>query len=306
MAGRDLALGQEGVPATGEQGQPMAELIELRDMGDRAAQELAVVAHDRDRRRLIEHPPLQTGKSVEIEIVGRFVQQIHVEVGEQQRGESDSGRLATRQRGHRLFEQSILQAELGPHRPDPRVEVGAAQRQPAIERIRVAIVGAEIAPGKCNGGAIQLGRGRGDPRAPTEELTHGFVVTAFGLLGEIADRCGRRHGHDGARIERLEARQHAQQGGLAHSVRADEAHTPSWRELQLGIIEHDRAAERQCEVAGMQRGGRHEVLLKRAGAFAARSERTAIRMDGLGTSTQRTSPSCHAAPTPPPPIRDER
>ena len=74
-------------------------------------------------------PALEPVEPVEVEVVGRLVEQEHVEAGEQQGGQARPGRLAAGQRRRRLVEQPRRQPEVGPHLADAGVEVGAAERR---------------------------------------------------------------------------------------------------------------------------------------------------------------------------------
>ena len=50
-----------------------------------------------------------------------------------------------------------VEAELGPDLADPGVVVGAAERQPALEGVRVAVVGAGLAGGERVRRRLELG-----------------------------------------------------------------------------------------------------------------------------------------------------
>ena len=125
----DLPLVEVGLPAAAVVGGAVGELVELDDVGDGPGEERAVVAHQHDRRAQVVDPALEAIEAVEVEVVGRLVEQEHVEAGEQQGGQPGPGRLATGQRRRRLLQQPRRQAQLGPDLADARVEVGAAQRR---------------------------------------------------------------------------------------------------------------------------------------------------------------------------------
>ncbi len=78
---------------------------------------------------------LQALQAVQVEVVGRLVEQEDVVAGEQQRGEAGAGRLAAGERGHRLV-QADGQAERGGDLLGPLVEVGAAEVEPALQARR--------------------------------------------------------------------------------------------------------------------------------------------------------------------------
>ena len=85
------------------------------------------------RRVQAEHEPLQPVEAVEVEVVGGLVEQEDVEAGQQQRGQLGAGGLAARQPGHRAVEEAGGQAQVVGTARRPGVEVGAAQRHPAVE-----------------------------------------------------------------------------------------------------------------------------------------------------------------------------
>ena len=75
----------------------MAELVELDHVRHDPVEESTVVAHQHHPRALFEHPGLEPFESVEVEVVGGFVEQVHVEPAEEQRRERCTGGFATRQ-----------------------------------------------------------------------------------------------------------------------------------------------------------------------------------------------------------------
>ncbi len=150
----------------------MGELVDLDDVGDRALQERAVVADENDARGQPGDEPLQPVEAVEVEVVRRLVEQVHVEPAEEQRGQTGTCCLAAAQHGHRTVEQvgavgSGGQAEVVPHLADAGVEVGAAERQPAVECVAVRVVGSRLAGGERCGGGVECRRcvGHARPRA---------------------------------------------------------------------------------------------------------------------------------------------
>ena len=101
--------------------------------------------------------PVEAG---EVEVVGRLVEQEHVEAGQQDRGQRGPGRLAARQRGQVHVEPVDREAEVVAHRAGPGLEVGAAERQVAVEGGGVGVVGARRGLGQRRRRAVQRGLGR--------------------------------------------------------------------------------------------------------------------------------------------------
>ena len=115
--------------------------------------------HDHQRRVEAEDEPLQPVEAVEVEVVGRLVEQEDVEPGQQQGGELGAGGLAARQTGDLAVERRGGQAEVGGHRGDAGVEVGPAERHPAVEGGGVAVGG-----GACPRRPARRSPRRGWPR----------------------------------------------------------------------------------------------------------------------------------------------
>ena len=131
-------LVEVGVPAALVAGERVGVVVDLGDGGDRALEERPVVRHDHQRRVQPEDEPLQPVEAVEVEVVGGLVEQEHVEAGEQQGGELGPGGLAAGQPAELRSRAPAGQAEVGGDRGDAGVEVGAAERHPAVERGGVA------------------------------------------------------------------------------------------------------------------------------------------------------------------------
>ena len=137
--------------------------------------------HDhRAAGQLVVQEPLEALEAGEVEVVRRLVEQEHVEAGEHDRGQARPRRLPARERGHLEVEDAGREPEVGAHRADAGVEVGRAEREVALERVGVRVVGAR-APGRPSarrrGVERVLGVGR-DPGAPGEVRAHGLARRA--------------------------------------------------------------------------------------------------------------------------------
>ncbi len=99
------------------------------------------MADQRDAGRRAGDEPLQPRQAVEVEIVGRLVEQEHVEAREEQRGQADPAASPPDSVVIGWLEQPLGQTELGPHLGRSACQVGSTERQPAIERGGVAVVG---------------------------------------------------------------------------------------------------------------------------------------------------------------------
>ena len=133
-----VALVEVGLPAAAEAGGPVGELVELDDVGDGAGEERAVVADEHARRPASAgDPALEPVEPGEVEVVGRLVEQEHVEAGQQQGGQPGPCRLAARQRrasaGRAGGAASPRSAQTWPTRASRSAPPSASQRSRASE-----------------------------------------------------------------------------------------------------------------------------------------------------------------------------
>ena len=185
---------------------------------------------------------LQAGEAVEVEVVRRLVEEEQVEARQQQRGQPDPGGLAAGEAAHRLAEQRRTETEVGPHVGEARLEVGRAERQPALQRRGVLVVGAGGAGGQPVGRGVQAAVGRVHAGAPGEVVGDG-LVGAFGLLVEQPDvRPDRGEAHRAALGAQLTG-EDAQQGALADAVRPDEADAMAGIDGDVHAVEDDAGTE---------------------------------------------------------------
>ena len=162
---------QVGVVTPGVQRDLVRELVELDHLGDDTTEELAIVAHQGDSALGGGDEPFEPIEAVEVEVVGRLVEQQDVELRQHQRCQADPRRFAARQRRHRLGEQTLGKVEVGPHRSDAHVEVGRAERQPPIERVAVPIVRAGLAGCQLGCRRVQLGLRSHHAGSPADEVS---------------------------------------------------------------------------------------------------------------------------------------
>ena len=129
-------LVEVGVPAALVAGERVLVVVDLGHRGDRRSRK-ARSCDTTMTGREAEDEPLEPVEAVEVEVVGRLVEQEHVEPGEQQRGELGAGGLAARQAGTGRSSSARARPRSSADRGGPGVEVGAAERHPAVERERV-------------------------------------------------------------------------------------------------------------------------------------------------------------------------
>ena len=168
--------------------------LDGRDPIDRAVEELAIVRDDDERAAVRAEEPLQPREPVEVEVVGRLVEQEEIEAGEEDRRERDACRLAARQPG-RLAVEVDAEPEIRTRRACARLEISRAERDQAVERGRVAVVRGQ-ALGQGTRGLLELALGVGDPDASGEQLEDGRPA-----LERVAPARGsRRSAAPGARV----------------------------------------------------------------------------------------------------------
>jgi hypothetical protein len=105
-------------------------------------EEGAVVADDHQRLGPLGHEPLEPVEGGEVEVVRRLVEEEDVVAGQEDRRQLRAGGLAAGEGGARLVEQAGRQGELRPDLAGALVEVGAAEGEPPLEGVGVAVVGA--------------------------------------------------------------------------------------------------------------------------------------------------------------------
>ncbi len=229
--------------------------VDLEHRGDRPLQKRPVVG---DRHHAYGQPlekTLETVEPVEVQVVGRLVEQEHVELRQQDSGHRRPRCFASRQRGRLLVEKSGPEPQLGPEGSDPALQVGASKGHPALERLCVPQVILRLPAGHGRGGGIQVGVGRPDPGATDQEVAHRLTGMSLGLLGQIAHRRRRGRQHHRSCLQRLETGEGAQQCRLARAIGRHHADTAAGRDSETDSIENELVTEGDGEIAGDEDSG---------------------------------------------------
>jgi hypothetical protein len=205
----DLPLGEIGLPAAGEQAGLLVVRVDLEHVGDHAGQELAVVAYDREAAAASEHELLEALEAFEVEVVRRFVEQQHVVAAQEHRCQRAASHLAARKPDRGNVQGVLIEAELAQHILGPRLEIGAAEFEPALQRGVVLIGSRRAVASECFGGVLHRGLGRRDAGPASEVAEQRLVGTPIGLLRQQADSAGEG---DGSRVGRQLPGDHLQQG----------------------------------------------------------------------------------------------
>ena len=92
-------LALEGVVAAGVEVE--LAVVQMQDVADRLVEQFAVVADDQRGLRIFAQPRLEPERAFQVEIVGRFVEQQKIGLGEQGRGQRHAHPPAARELRHR-------------------------------------------------------------------------------------------------------------------------------------------------------------------------------------------------------------
>jgi hypothetical protein len=226
---------------------------------------------------------------VRVEVVGRLVEEHHVEARGAQRGQPRPCGLAAGEPRERAVEQGGVQSQFVGCGAEPRLGVVAAQGEPALEGGGVRLDGVQVAAGERLGERLDLALGRGHADPLQHGGAHGRRPRARELR-QVADGAEPSHA---AAVRRLEAGEDPQEGRLARTVRADEADARARVDAQFDAVEQGALTVAAADVAGVQEGGRHaERLLRDAGrrygtAASDRELRSVIQGGGQRASRIR-------------------
>ena len=212
-------------------------LVELEDVGDGPLEEGPVVRHHHDDAGEALDEGLQPAQTVEVEVVRGLVEEQDVHPGQQDRGQRQPGPLPARQRGGRLVEHPLVEPEVLADLGDPGVEVGRADRHPALQRGVVPARRVGRARGDLGGGRLELGRGLGHAGAAGQQRPAGLAGTALRLLREQGDGRGRWGDRHRAGVGSQPAGEHGQERRLADPVRAHDAEAGTGTDGQVDATE---------------------------------------------------------------------
>ena len=136
VAGGGRAQLQVAGPAAAVLRRGVGDLVDLEHARDRALEEGAVVRDDHGAAGALGDEALQPCQAVEVEVVGRLVEQQDVEAREQDRGQRGARRLAAGERDGLEVEQGGIEPEVAQDGLRALLEVAAAEREPGLEAPR--------------------------------------------------------------------------------------------------------------------------------------------------------------------------
>jgi hypothetical protein len=231
--------------------------IDLDDLGDHAVLHVAIVAGHEDRAGIGAQEGLEPEDRLEVEVVGRLVEEQDLGPGQEDAGKGHAHPPATRELADVALDLSGAKAEPGQDGLGARAELVAAQLLVAGLHLAVAgddrvevLVGlghAGLEGGQLDaqgGGLAGAGHGLGQHRA---------AARVAGVLAEVAD--GEPAGPlDVAGVRRFLADDEPEQRGLAGAVGADQADLLTRVELERGVDEQELRAVLLADVGERDHG----------------------------------------------------
>src|SRR6266481_2404644 len=191
----------------------MAVAFECQDVGGDAVEEPAVVADDHGAAGEILQRLFESAQCIDVEIVGRLVEQQHVGAGFEHLRQMHAVALAARQRADLLLLVGALEIERGAIAA--RIDLALAKQDQLVAR--------------------------GD------FLPHGLLaVERVARLVDIAEMHAVAD-RDGALVRRLLLGDHPEQRGLAGAVGADHADNAARRQLERQIIDQKPVGKPFCQ-----------------------------------------------------------
>ena len=206
---------------------------------------------DEDRAGEAGQELLQPGQAVEVEVVGRLVEQQDRRPREQDAGQQRARRLAARQRAERRVERHVGDAERGARAVELGLERPAAERAEAL--LRLAVGGQRRRVGEQRFEPLELAVQPPDLAERGAEQAVDRQLRPRRLLGQVADPVSGPE-RDRAALRSVDAGQQAQQRRLAGAVRAHEAHTPVARQGQAERFEDGVVAELGVQIGCREHG----------------------------------------------------
>ena len=231
------ALAVVGAVVAAERGQ--ATVAQLPDPVDGRVEEGPVVRRDQQRAGPPPKVLLEPLERVEVEVVGRFVEQQEVRVGDDQARQRRPGLLAARQRRRRLRPLVAREPEPAQRRLDPLVEGVAAEDLVLVQELGVGVVrdpAVALHRGQPLGHPVEMG-GAGPDRRPEVRRGHERLVE-MRLLGEQPEGQPAL-AVDLAAVGLVAPGRQPEQRRLARAVRPDQPDPVAERDRRVDRVEDD-------------------------------------------------------------------
>ncbi len=228
-------------------------LVELEHVGHRTIEKGPIVRHDDHAAPTVGHKRLEAAQAVEVQVIGRLVEQGQIKARQDHHGQRQARLLATGEGGHLAVRQRRSEAHLFQGRGQAGIEVSGRQRFVTGQRDGVAVVVRGSTSTEVRRRVGQFCFGGGDPCPSIHCLAHGLARQRGLLLGQVAEGgCGRVDAH-GPRERSEEAAQNLQQRRFAHTVGTDHAEAGLGAEGDRDPIKDGPAASLEGDVAGDER-----------------------------------------------------
>ena len=218
-------------------------IAQLPDTGDGGIEEGPVVRRDEERAGPPAEVLLEPFEGVEVEVIGRLVEQQQVRIGDDQARQRRPGLLATRQGRRRLRPFVPREPEAAQRALDPLVERVATEDLVLMEKLGIGVVGhpsLALHRRQPLGHPIEMRRA-GPDRGPQVRRGHERLVEV-GLLGEQAERQAAL-AMDLAAVRFVTTGRQAEERRLARPVRADQPDPVAERDRRVDRIEDDERAD---------------------------------------------------------------
>ena len=234
----------------------------MRDRLHRSVEQALVVADHQRRAGELRQPRLKPHRRLEVEMVGRLVQQQQVGGGEQHGRQRHAHAPAAGERRDGAGLRVGVEAEAGQDGRRPRGRrVRADRAQPLVDRAHA--VQARV--------RVQLGEQRQALGVAGEHGVQQRLGAGRRLLPDLR-HAGAGRDADLPAVDREVAGDGAQQGGLAGAVAADEADAAAWVDGQVRPFEQGAAADPQRDAGDREQahvGARSVVQVRRRGMARA-------------------------------------
>ena len=131
---------------------PQAAALQVPDLGRHRVEEIPVVGDDDEGVAGVAEKVLQPGEPLEVEVVGRLVEDEQVWVAEQSAGERGPGELAAARRRGRVVQRPGVQPDAGRDALHAALVVVAADGLVPGQQCGVAALGVAARPGDLHRG----------------------------------------------------------------------------------------------------------------------------------------------------------
>ena len=228
--------------------QRQAPLFDVGDVADHRIEEVAIVGDQQQGAGVIPQPLFEPDHRIQVEVVGRLVEQQQVRATHQRLRQIEPHPPATGERGDRPRRVALDEAEPVEQGGCPRrCRIGVDLLHPAVQQAdRLAIV-------------IGLGSGQFalDPAQfaiAVQRVVDRTAVQRRRLLGDMGHLPGRRHLKIALVLVQLAAQQR-EQARLAAAIGSGQTDLPARVDLQVHIFEKHLGGAREAQLPELDHGG---------------------------------------------------